>query len=131
MSIRHIVSCQWLAVVAQVVTAVCLLIMTIGFIIAGSWTVGTLHQLQMTYHPEKISDMIDTASDALTSVHKTTFLLKTGKSIPLFDDLHRLTITLEQLATIMVNIPVDKIVDESESWRRISTAIGQAIAKNS
>ena len=46
--------CEHVKIASQVVTAVCLLIITIGFIVAGSWTVQTVKTLETTYHPEKL-----------------------------------------------------------------------------
>ena len=121
--------CGTVRTISQVTTAVCLLIITIGFIVAGTWTVNTVHTLQSTYHPEKLKSMLDTVSDTLDTVHKTTFSLQSGKPINLMDDVHRLVISLEKVSNSLQRLPVEKMVGESESWRTLSKDLLQGIKK--
>ena len=113
--------CETVRTISAVITAACLLIMTIGFLVAGTWTVRTLHTLQTDYHPEKLRSMLDAVSDTLDSVHQSTYLLKSGKHVPIMDDIHRLLTSLEQLSTVMSDLPIEKMVSESSSWRLMAT----------
>tara|TARA_B110000977_G_C11078790_1_gene492169 strand:- start:111 stop:521 length:411 start_codon:yes stop_codon:yes gene_type:complete len=122
--------CETVRTVSNVVTAACLLVITIGFLVAGTWTARTMQSLQSTYHPERLTSMIDTVADTLDSVHQTTFLLKSGKHVPLMDDLHRLVESLENLAVALQVLPVGKMVDESESWRLLSMHFLDGVKKS-
>lgn len=122
--------CETVRTVSNVVTAACLLVIMVGFLVAGTWTARTIHSLQSTYHPERLTSMIDTVSDTLDSVHQTTFLLKSGKHVPLMDDLHRLVKSLEDLALALQVLPVEKMVEESESWRQMSLHLLNSVKKS-
>ena len=117
---KHNQHCETVRTISNVVTASCLLIITLGLLVAGTWSVRTIDSLHSTYHPERLTSMIDTVADTLDSVHQTTFLLKSGKPVPLMDDLHRLIESLEHVAAALKVLPVEKIIDESESWRQMS-----------
>jgi uncharacterized protein YoxC len=122
--------CETVRTVSNIVTAACLLVITIGFLVAGTWTVRTVQSLQSTYHPERLTSMLDTVADTLDSVHQTTFLLKSGKHVPLIDDLHRFVESLENLAVALQVLPVEKMVEESESWRQMSIKILDGVKKS-
>lgn len=122
--------CETVRTVSNIVTAACLLVITIGFLVAGTWTVRTVQSLQSTYHPERLTSMLDTVADTLDSVHQTTFLLKSGKHVPLMDDLHRFVESLENLAVALQVLPVEKMVEESESWRQMSIKILDGVKKS-
>lgn len=122
--------CETVRTVSNVVTAACLLVITIGFLVAGTWTVRTMQSLQSTYHPERLTSMLDTVADTLDSVHQTTFLLKSGKHVPLMDDLHRFVESLENLAVALQVLPVEKMVEESESWRQMSIHFLDGVKKS-
>ena len=64
--------------ISSVITAVCLLVLTISLLVAGSYTVTTVNKLQSTYHPEKLASIISDASDTMTTIHKTTSMLKSS-----------------------------------------------------
>ena len=123
-------NCKTVRTISNVITAACLLVITIGFLVAGTWTVRTVQSLQSTYHPERLTSMIDTVADTLDSVHQTTFLLKTGKHVPLMDDLHRLVESLENLAVALKVLPVGQIIKESESWRQMSLHVLDSVKKS-
>jgi len=122
--------CETVRTVSNIVTAACLLVITIGFLVAGTWTVRTVQSLQSTYHPERLTSMLDTVADTLDSVHQTTFLLKSGKHVPLMDDLHRFVESLENLAVALQVLPVEKMVEESESWRQMSIHFLDGVKKS-
>ena len=121
--------CETLRTVSQVVSAVCLLILTIGFIVAGSWTVNTIHTLETTYHPEKLKNAMESIEDTLDTVHKSTFILKSGKPISVMDDIHSLVVSLEKVSTALQKIPIERMVTESESWRTMSSSIVSTLKK--
>lgn len=123
-------NCETVRTVSNVITAACLLVLTMGFLVAGTWTARTVQSLQSTYHPERLSSMLDTVADTLESVHQTTFLLKSGKHVPLMDDLHRLVESLESVAVALQVLPVDKMVKESESWRQMSLHVLDSVKKS-
>ena len=121
--------CDIVRTIASVIAAACLLIITIGFLVAGTYTVRTVTNLQTTYHPEKLASIVDQASDTLSTLHKTTYLLKSGKSIPLLDDMHKLVMTMESMSKVLEKMPVNKMVDESKLWRETSTNLLRGVKK--
>ena len=113
--------CDIVRTVAVVITAACLLVLTVGFLVAGSYTVKTVQVLQQTYHPEKLASIVDKAAEAMESVHQTTFMLKSGKSIPFLDEVHHLIDSIESMSNTLEHMPVQKMLEESQQWRQTST----------
>jgi hypothetical protein len=110
--------------VANVVTAFCLLVLTISLIVGGTWTAKTVSQLQRTYHPDKISSMIDDMSDTVHTLHSTTHMLKSSPGeFTLLSDMHLLVQGIEDLSIALNKLPL--VVQESANWRNMSvTALG-------
>jgi|TARA_B110001452_G_C14947062_1_gene331256 uncharacterized protein YoxC len=114
---------------SAVVTAICLLTITIGFIVAGTWTIRSVHTLQSTYHPERLASMLETVEKTMDSVHQTSFILKSGKSVPIMDDIHRLVDSLESMSKILREMPVEHMVLESEAWRHVGSNLLDSVKK--
>jgi len=85
--------------------------------------------LQSTYHPEKLASIVDTAAEAAASFHKTTHLLGNSQPVDVFDDLHRLVGAAEEMSTILKELPMDRMVSESETWRQTSDSLLRGIKK--
>ena len=114
--------------IASVVSAVCLLALTIGFFAAGTYTVRTVSQLQQTYHPERLGSIISDASDTMKTIHQTTTMLKSSKGkITIMDDLHNLIKSLEDLSNSLQTLHVDQFLKESSTWRDIGTHFFQGL----
>ena len=107
--------------VASVVTAACLLSLTIGFFAAGAYTVRTVNQLQSTYHPERLQSIISDASDTMKTIHQTTTMLKSSKGqVDLLADFHHMLESIDDLAKSLKELHVDQFLKESSSWRDMS-----------
>ena len=116
--------------VASVVTAVCLVAMLVFFAIGGAYTVETVHHLQSTYHPEKLGAMIADASDAIHTIHSTTSMLKSSRGkVTIMDDLNHLIKSLEDLSTSLNALKVEKVLEESSSWRSMSQHFVDSVKK--
>jgi len=117
-------NCSTLNTVSNVITAFFLAVLTIGLMVGGTWTAKTVNQLQRTYHPDKISNIIDNLSDTVSVIHNTTHMLHStphanGHS-DILADIHQLAIGIEDLANALTNIP--SLMKEAEQWRNISTS---------
>ena len=121
--------CDLLRTVAAVITAACLLTMTIGFLVAGTYTVKTVATLQSTYHPERLASIMNTAAEAAESFHKTTHLLGDSHRVNILDDLHRLVGAAEEMSLVLKELPMDRMVEESKTWRLTSDSLLRGIKK--
>ena len=106
--------------VAQAITAACLLTLTIGFLVAGTYTVHKVEEVQSTYHPEKLASLMNTAADTMETLHKTTHMLGSGRQLQLFEDLHRLVGAAETMSKSLDHMQMDKLLEESQTWRKAS-----------
>lgn len=106
--------------IANVVTAFCLVCLTLAVIIGGTWTANTVTTLQKTYHPDKIATMIDDISDTVTTLHSTTHMLKSKGKFDLMTDIHNLVLGIEDLSLALNNLPL--VVQESSNWRNMSAS---------
>jgi len=121
---------DFLQTVASVVTAVCLLVITITLVVIVSYSVETVHHLQSTYHPEKLAAIISDASDAIHTIHSTTSMLKSShREITIMDDFNRLITTLKELSSSLNTLEVEKILQESSSWRSMSEHFVDSVKK--
>lgn len=108
--------------VASVVTALCLLTLTIGFFVAGAYTASAVTHLQSTYHPERLGSIISDAQDTIHTIHQTTNMLKSTRGQDtLLQDLHTLVLSLQDLSKGITDLHVDQVLKESTSWRDMST----------
>jgi hypothetical protein len=106
--------------VAQAITAACLLTITIGFLVAGTYTVHKVEEVQTTYHPEKLASLMNTAAETVETLHKTTHMLGASRQMQIFDDLHRLVGAAEAMSKNLEHMPMDKLLEESQTWRKAS-----------
>ena len=114
-------SASTVSTVANVVTAFCLVLLTISIIVGGTWTANTVRTLQSTYHPDKISGMIDDLSDTVHTFHSTTKILKSGhEELSILKDLHNLVQSIEDLSVALQQVP--SVVQEATHWRTMSVA---------
>jgi hypothetical protein len=92
--------------------------------VGGTWTAHTVHQLQSTYHPDKISNIIDNLSDTVNVIHNTTHMLRSTPHATghpdILADIHQLAIGIEDLAKALTEIP--SLMQEAEEWRNISSS---------
>ena len=107
--------------ISSVITAVCLFVLTISLLVAGSYTVTTVNKLQSTYHPEKLASIISDASDTMSTIHKTTSMLKSSRGeITIFDDVERLIKSIEDLSQALQTLKIPNVLNESQAWRHMS-----------
>ena len=122
--------CDILRTSAAVISAACLLTLTVGFLVAGTYTVRKVETLQSTYHPEKLATIMNTAAEAAASFHKTTHLLSNSKPVDMFGDLHRLVGAAEEMSHILKELPMDRMVEESKTWRQTSDSLLRGIRQS-
>ncbi len=107
--------------ISSVISAVCLLVLTISLMVAGSYTVTTVNKLQSTYHPERLASLISDASDTMSIIHKTTSMLKSSRGeITIFDDVGKLIKSVEDLSQALQALQINHVIDESQAWRHMS-----------
>lgn len=110
-----------LSTIANVITAFCLVVLTLFLIVGGTWTVQTVTKIQSTYHPDKISSMINDISDTVHTLHSTTHMLKSSQGgLSLLTDVHNLVTNVEDLAMALGNLPL--VVQEASNWRNMSVS---------
>jgi len=74
--------------------------------------------------------MLSNIGDTVSTIHKTTHLLGSGNMKPLIDDFHHLIVVLQQLSTALEKLHIDEVLQESESWRNMSTKAIIGMAKS-
>jgi|TARA_B110000208_G_C11753720_1_gene424388 hypothetical protein len=110
---------QAINVIANGITAFCLLILTIGLMAGGSWTINTVNGLRQDYHPDKISQIVNQISDTVDVLHKTTNLLKSSPNdFDPYGEFRTFSHTLQLLVQSLDQVPL--VVNEAESWRNMS-----------
>jgi len=133
---KHWGRCELLRTIATVVTAICLLLLTLGTMVAGTWVIRRVDIIETTYHPERIAVLLDNAektmglaTDTAVRVHNATFKLKSGHPVNMLEDVHRLIVTLEDISKTLRNLPVEHVVSESELWRQMGTNLVESVKK--
>jgi len=121
---------ELLRTISSVITAVCLLFISISIVTTGVYIVRSVSYAQEAYHPEKLTSMISDISDTVSTIHKTTHLLGSGNMKPLVDDFHNLIVVVQKLGTALEKLHIDKVLQESESWRNMSTKAIIGMAKS-
>jgi len=125
-----------ISTVSNVITAFCLLVMTIAFVVGGTWTVHTVTEFRQLYHPEQISAMITDLGETVTLIHtlvqNTTHHSQakglksshgSGSSVqpgPL-EDLHLLATSIEALTNNLDFVPT--LINEAHEWRHMTTSV--------
>ena len=111
--------------VSMVITAVCLLFISISMIVAGAYTITTVNHIQNTYHPEQLTSMLSDASDAIHTIHSTTSMLKSSEhgTPTVMEHVAKLIATVEDLSAALKTLHVDNILSESTHWRDMATSM--------
>jgi len=134
MNSKHKTSWQEkLRTISSVVTAICLLFISVSIITTGVYVVHSVSYAQQglkAFHPELMSSMISDIGDTVSTIHKTTHLLGSENMKPLVDDFHKLIVVVQNLGTALEKLHIDKVLKESESWRNMSTKAIVGMAKS-
>jgi uncharacterized protein YoxC len=109
--------------ISSVVTAVCLIVITIEMLVAGVYATKTIHHLRSTYHPEQLASIVGNATDILQTLHKTTHTLQEGEKIPMFDELDRIADGMQMLANALNHLNIKTIIQEASAWRNMSKQV--------
>lgn len=115
---------------SSVITAICLVFISVSIITTGVYIVRSVSYAQETYHPEKLTSMISDIGDTVSTIHKTTHLLGSGNMKPLLDDFHHLIEGLQQLGGALEELHLEKVLKESELWRNMSTKAIVGLARS-
>ena len=108
-------------VISNVVTAFCMVILTISLLAGGMWTVNTVDGLRSDYHPDKIGKMVDQISETVDTLHGTASMLKSSHED--FDpilEFKEFSDTLQFLVDSLNQVPL--VVKEAQSWRNMSSS---------
>ena len=108
-------------VISNVVTAFCLVVLTISLLAGGMWTVNTVDGLRSDYHPDKIGKMVDQISETVDTLHGTASMLKSSHED--FDpilEFKEFSDTLQFLVDSLNQVPL--VVKEAQSWRNMSSS---------
>ena len=117
--------------ISNVITAFCLMVLTITLVVGGTWTAHTVTQLRHTYHPDQISGMITDLSETVGMIHtlvKNTTHHHNLKSSrggdsraqpSLFEDLHLLATSMQIMTNNLDMIPT--FINEAHEWRYMTT----------
>ena len=115
--------------ISSVITAICLLFISISIITTGVYIVGTVTELKNKNSTKLMSSMISDIGDTVHTIHKTTHMLGTSNMKPLLSDFHQLIMVVKDLSLSLKELHVDEILQESEIWRNMSTKAIISIAK--
>jgi hypothetical protein len=110
-----------ITMVASVTTAFCMVILTFALVASIVWSVNTVDGLRSTYHPDKISSIVDQISDTVNVLHSTTHMLQSNQVE--FDpviEFQNFAETLKLLVDALEEIPM--VVGEAAAWRNMSTS---------
>lgn len=121
---------EQLRTIASVITAICLVFISISIVTTGVYIVRSVSYAQETYHPEKLTSMISDIGDTVSTLHKTTLTLRSGHMKPLVDDFHDLITGVQKLSSALEKLHIDEVLRESESWRNMSTKAIIGMAKS-
>ena len=121
---------EQLRTISLVITAFCLVFISVSIITTGVYLVNSVSYIEETYHPGKLTSMISDIGDTVSTIHKTTHLLGSGNMKPLVDDFHDLIVVVQQLGSALEKLHIDKVLKESESWRNMSTKAIVGMAKS-
>ena len=130
-----------ISTVSNVITAFCLMVLTIALVVGGAWTANTVTELRHTYHPDQISGMINDLSETVGMIH--TMVQNTSPIVPnisntsqrtglkssrggtspvqtgLLEDLHVLANSMETMTNNLDMIPT--FINEAHEWRYMTT----------
>ena len=122
--------------VSNVITAFCLMVMTIAIVVGGTWTVQTVSDLRQTYHPDQISAMITDLGETVTLIHtlvqntthhshlkglKSSHISGSSVQPSPLEDLHLLATSIEALTNKLDLVP--SLINEAHEWRHMTTNV--------
>lgn len=110
--------------ISSVISAVCLLVLTVAIISAGVYTVNVVSSLEE--HPNNLAAMMQNGKEAIESANH---FLKSSQMDPLLRDFHNLIGVMSQLSDSMNELHVKEVLNEAENWRNMSNHAMVKLAK--
>ena len=110
--------------ISSVITAICLVVITVGLVSAGVKTVNIVHKLE--HNHGNLGSLMNDGKEALQSAHN---LLQSNQLNPMLDDFHNLVSTMTQLSEEMATMDINRMLHESETWRNMSSSAVIKMAK--
>lgn len=110
--------------VSSVVSALCLLTLTVAIISAGVYTVNVVSTFEQ--HPNNLNSMMQNGKEAIESANH---FLKSSQMDPLLRDFHDLIGVMSNLAGAIDELQVQKVLNEAEIWRNMSNHAMVKLAK--
>lgn len=101
--------------VSSVISALCLLTLTVAVVSAGVYTVNVVSSIQQ--NPGDLGAMVQNGREAIESAND---LLKSEQLDPLLQDFHNLIGVMQQLANSIDELRVQEVLSEAETWRNMS-----------
>lgn len=101
--------------VSSVISALCLLTLTVAVVSAGVYTVNIVSSIQQ--NPGDLGAMVQNGREAIESAND---LLKSEQLDPLLQDFHNLIGVMQQLAHSIDELRVQEVLSEAETWRNMS-----------
>tara|TARA_B100001059_G_scaffold220480_1_gene242546 strand:+ start:149 stop:568 length:420 start_codon:yes stop_codon:yes gene_type:complete len=109
---------------SAVVSAICLLTMTVAMVSAGVYTVNVVSNIE--HHHGYLTSVMKNSKETLSSAHD---LLQSDRMTPLMDDFHNLVGVMSALATSLDQLRVQEVLQEAENWRNMSNHAMVKLAK--
>lgn len=116
---------EQLRTISSVISAVCLVAITIALVSVGVYTVNIVTSLEENH--SNLGSIVEDGKHMMTSANH---FLQASQMNPLLQDFHNLIEVMAQLAKSIETIEVRKVLDESEAWRNMSTHAMVKIAKS-
>jgi len=101
--------------ISSVISALCLLTLTVAVVSAGVYTVNIVSSIQQ--NPGDLGAMVQNGREAIESAND---LLKSEQLDPLLQDFHNLIGVMQQLAHSIDELRVQEVLSEAETWRNMS-----------
>ena len=111
--------------VASVLSALCLVAITVAIVSAGVYTVHVVSSLE-----ENHSNLGSMVSDGKEALQSANHFLQASQMNPLLQDFHNLIEVMGQLSKSIDNIEVQRVLGESEAWRNMSSNAMVKLAKS-
>tara|TARA_B110000091_G_C13369105_1_gene291454 strand:- start:38 stop:436 length:399 start_codon:yes stop_codon:yes gene_type:complete len=110
--------------ISAVISAICLVVIAVGLVSAGVYTVNVVHTLE--HNHGNLGSMMNDGKEALKSAHN---LLQSNQLNPMMDDFHNLVSTMTRLSEEMAAMDINRMLHESETWRNMSSGAMIKMAK--
>jgi len=101
--------------ISSVVSAVCLLVLTVATVSAGIYAVNIATEIQQ--HPGNLGAIVQNSKDAIESANH---FLKSNQMEPMLQDFHNLIGVMSKLAGSIEELRVREVLNEAETWRNMS-----------